>query len=156
MSDHQVVKQSLGETEKRESTNLNELVNYELLVMVNILLHSSYQFVLLRSISESLTMQGSSWITEKKDKKCRDFAVKILNWIQENNGYLELADISKPTFHESTLDVILIFARWDEVEKWIEEKVDDIKEKIYHSDYEKKTEVTMMLKRLLSCVLSYD
>ena len=156
MSDNApVVKQNL-ETEMAQSMELNELVNYELLVLVNVLLHSSYQFVLLRSISDSLAMQGSSWITEKKDNKCRDAAVKILNWIQENNGYLELADISKPTFHESTLDVILIFARWDEVEKWIEEKVDDIKEKIYHSDYEKKTEVTMMLKRLLSCVLSYD
>ena len=156
MSDNApVVKQNL-ETEMAQSMELNELVNYELLVLVNVFLHSSYQFVLLRSVSDSLAMQGSSWITEKKDNKCRDAAVKILNWIQENNGYLELADISKPTFHESTLDVILIFARWDEVEKWIEEKVDDIKEKIYHSDYEKKTEVTMMLKRLLSCVLSYD
>ena len=154
MSDHQVVKQILGETEKRESTNLNELVNYELLVMVNILLHSSYQFVLLRSISESLTMQGSSWITEKKDKKCRDFAVKILNWIQENNGYLEFADIYKPTFDDSKLDGVFFFARWDEVEKWIEEQVVYIKGKIRHSHYEKKTEVIMMLERLLSKILS--
>ena len=155
MSD-KVVKQTLGETEKLESTDLNELVNHELLVLVNVLLHSSYQFVLLRSVSESLAMQGSSWIMEKKDKKCRDFAVEILNWIQENNGYLELADISKPKFHESTLDVVLIFGRWDEVEKWIKEKVVDIKEKIHHTDYEKKTEMIMMLERLLSNILSYD
>ena len=93
-----VVKQTIGETEKPEPTDLNELVNYELLVLVNRLLHCSYQFVLLRSVSESLAMQGSSWITKRKDKKCRDFAVKILKWIQENDGYLELADISKPKF----------------------------------------------------------
>ena len=152
MSDR-VVKQTLGETEKRD---LNELVNYELLVLVNVLLHASYQFVLLRSLTESLAMQGSSWITKKKDNKCRDFSVKILNWIQENDGYLELADISKPKFSESTLDVILIFARWDEVEKWIEEKVVDTKRKLHNTEYEKKNEVILMLERLLSNVLSYD
>ena len=151
-----VLKQTLGESETPESMDLNELVNHELLVLVNVLLHSSYQFVLLRSVSESLAMQGSSWVTEKKDNKCRDSAVKILNWIQENNGYLELADISKPTFDDSKLDGEFFFARWDEVEKWIEEKVVDIKRKIHHTDYEKKTEVTMMLEGLLSDVLSYD
>ena len=155
MSD-KVVKQTLGGTEKRESTDLNELVNHELLVLVNVVLHCSYQFVLLRSVSESLAMQGCSWIMEKKDKKCRDFAAEILNWIQENNGYLELADISKPKFNESTLDVVVIFARWDEVEKGIEEKVVDIKGKIHHTNYEKETEVIMMLEKLLSNVLSYD
>ena len=152
MSDR-VVKQTLGETEKRD---LNELVNYELLVLVNVLLHASYQFVLLRSLTESLAMQGSSWITKKKDNKCRDFSVKILNWIQEHDGYLELADISKPKFSESTLDVVLIFARWDEVEKWIEEKVVDTKRKLHNTEYEKKNEVILMLERLLSNVLSYD
>ena len=151
-----VLKQTLGESETPESMDLNELVNHELLVLVNVLLHSSYQFVLLRSVSESLAMQGSSWVTEKKDNKCRDSAVKILNWIQENNGYLELADISKPTFDDSKLDGEFFFARWDEVEKWIEEKVVDTKRKIHHTDYEKKTEVTMMLESFLSDVLSYD
>ena len=84
-----------------EGTDLDELVNYELLVLVNVLLHSSYQFVLLRSLGDSLAMQGLSWIMEKQDNTCRDCAVKIMNWIQENNGYLELADITKPTFNES-------------------------------------------------------
>ena len=135
----------------------NELVNYELLVLVNVLLHASYQFVLLRSVSESLAMQGSSWMTEKKDDKCRDSAVKILIWIQENNGYLELADISKPTFDKATaLDGEFIFVRWDEVEKWIEDQVVHIKGKIRHSHYEKKTEVILLLEKLLSQVLSYE
>ena len=145
-----VEKQTLGET---ESMDLDELVNHELLVLVNVLLHCSYQFVLLRSVSESLAMQGSSWITEKKDNKCRDSAVKILNWIQEKNGYLEFADISKPTFDDSKLDGEFVFARWDEVEKWIEEQVVYIKGKIRHSHYEKKTEVIMMLESLLSHIL---
>ena len=137
-----------------ESMDLNKLVNYELLVLVNVLLHSSYQFVLLRSVGDSLVMQGSSWIMEKKDDKCRDSAVKIMNWIQENNGYLELADISKPTFDESKLNGEFFFTRLDEVEKWIEQKVDDIKGKIHHSDYEKKSEVILMLEDLLSHILS--
>ena len=155
MSDDKVVKQNL-ETETPESMDLNELVNHELLVLVNALLHCSYQFVLLRSVSESLALQSSSWMTEKKDDKCRDSAVKILSWIQENNGYLELADITKPKFNESTLDVVIIFARWDEVEKWIEEKVERIKGKIQETDYEKNTEVILMLERSLSHILSYE
>ena len=149
MSDN-IVKQTLEETEM----DLNQLVNYELLVLVNVLLHSSYQFVLLRSVSDCLAMQGSSWMTEKKDDKCRDSAVKIMNWIQENNGYLELADIAKPTFDETKLNGEFFFTRLDEVEKWIEQKVDDIKGKIHHSDYEKKTEVILMLEDLLSHILS--
>ena len=136
--------------------DLNELVNYELLVLVNVLLHASYQFVLLRSVSEFLAMQGSSWITEKKDDKCRNSAVEILNWIRENHGYLELADISKPTFDQATLDGEFIFARWDEVEKWIEDQVVHIKGEISHSHYEKKTEVILLLEELLSKVLSYE
>ena len=154
MSDEVVKPTQLGETGK--STDLNEQVNFELLVLVNILLHASYQFLLLRSVSESLAVQGSSWMTEKKDDKCRESAVKILSWIQENNGYLELADITKPKFNESTLDVVIIFARWDEVEKWIEEKVEEIKGKIQDTDYEKNTEVILMLERSLSHILSYE
>ena len=143
-----VEKQTLGETE-----SLNELVNHQLLVLVNVLLHCSYQFVLLRSVSESLGLQGSSWIMEKKDNKCRDSAVMILNWIQENNGYLEFADISRPTFDDSKLDGVFFFARWDEVEDWIGQTFDDIKGKVHHSHYEKKTEVIMMLESLLSHIL---
>ena len=112
-----VVKQNL----EADMADPNELVNYEL-VLVNILLHAFYQFVLLRSVSESLALQGSSWMTENKDDKCRDSAVKTLSWIQQNNGYLELADISKPTFYQDTLDGEFIFARWDEVEEWVEDK----------------------------------
>ena len=148
-----VEKQTLGESEASESMELNELVNHELLVLVNILLHCSYQFVLLRSVGDRLAMHGSSWIMEKKDNKCRDSAVKILNWIQENNGYLEFADISKPTFDDSKLDRVFFFARWDEVENWIEQTFVDIKGKVHHSHYEKKTEVIVMLESLLSHIL---
>ena len=153
MYDSNIVKQNLGE---ETETDLNELVNYELLVLVNVLLHSSYQFVLLRSVSDCLAMHGISWMTEKTDEKCRDSAVKIMNWIHQNNGYLELADIKKPTFNESQLDGEFFFARWNDVEKWIEEQVVYAKWKIHHSHYEKKTEVIMMIERLLSHILSIN
>ena len=149
-----VVKQTLGETGMSNSMEMDELVNYELLVLVNVLLHSSYQFFLLRSIGDSLVMQSSTWIMEKKDNKCRECAVKIMNWIIENNGYLELADISKPTFNESKLDGEFFFTRLAEVDKWIEQNFFDIKEKIHRSDYEKKNEVILMLEGSLSHVLT--
>ena len=151
-----VEKQTLGETGMSNSMEMDELVNYELLVLVNVLLHSSYQFVLLRSLGDSLAMQGLSWIMEKQDNTCRDCAVKIMNWIHQNNGYLELADITKPTFNESQLDGEFFFARWIDVEKWIEEQVVYAKWKIHHSHYEKKTEVIMMIERLLSHILSIN
>ena len=149
-----VVKQTLGETGMSNSMEMDELVNYELLVLVNVLLHSSYQFFLLRSIGDSLVMQSSTWIMEKQDNTCRDCAVKIMNWITENNGYLELADISKPAFNESKLDGEFFFTRLAEVDKWIERNFFDIKEKIHRSDYEKKNEVILMLEGSMSHVLT--
>ena len=62
----------LVEIKMPDNEDLNELLNYELLVLLSVLLHSSYQFVILRSVSESLAMQGSSWITRKKDDKSRE------------------------------------------------------------------------------------
>ena len=134
---------------------LNEMVNYELLTLVNVLLHSSYQFILLRTISMTLNMEGCSWITEKKDDKCRDAALKILNWIQDNNGYLDLADISKPNFDEiDEFDAEFIFKRWDMVEQWIKSNVENIREKIQRSEYERKSEVIILLELILTNVMS--
>ena len=134
---------------------LNEMVNYELLTLVNVLLHSSYQFILLRTISMTLNMEGCSWITEKKDDKCRDAALKILNWIQDNNGYLDLADISKPNFDEiDEFDAEFIFKRWDMVEQWIKSNVENIGEKIQRSEYERKSEVIILLELILTNVMS--
>ena len=134
---------------------LNEMVNYDLLTLVNILLHSSYQFILLRTISMTLNMDGCSWITEKKDDKCRDAALKILTWIQDNNGYLELVDISQPNFDETDdFDAEFIFNRWDLVEQWIKSNVEKIGEKIQRSEYERKSEVIILLELILSNVMS--
>ena len=147
-----VEKQTLSETPET-MLDLDENINHELLVLVNVLLHASYQFVLLRSVADSLNMQGSSWIMEKRDNRCRDSVVNILTWIEENNGYLEFADITKPIFDDSQLDGPFFFDRWDEVEKWIREKIVDTKGKIIHSHYEKKTEVIAMLESVLSYIL---
>ena len=51
------------------------------------------------------------------------------------------------------MDGEFFFNRWNEVEKWIEQKVVDIKGIIHHSDYENKTEVILMLEGLVSWVL---
>ena len=57
--------------------------------------------------------------------------MKIINWIHKNEGWLELQLQAG-------------------VEIYIEEQFINAKEKIGHSNYEKKTEVIMMLERLLN------
>ena len=143
-----VVKQTLGEAETSAKMDLNEDVNQELLYLVDVLLHASYQFAFLTSVGERLPTYANSW---ERDIRCRESAVKIMNWIQENNGYLELADISKPRFNDSKLDEKFFFARWAKVEKSIDERFVAIKRKINH--YEKKTELKSLLKTLRMYIL---
>ena len=133
---------------------LNEMINFELLRLVNVLLHSSYHFIFLRTVCNDLNMNGMSWFSEKKDNKCRDSAVKILNWIQENGGYIEFADIAQPKFDESKLDGEFVFARFNDIEKWVKDNITSIQEKIQDSEYKKKSEVLMLLELALSNIMS--
>ena len=150
MFDSSVKKQTLGENEEE----MNKIVNKELLSLVNVLLHASYQFLLLSSLSKSLKMSGSSWTTMKKDNKCRDGAVIILDWINANSGYVELADISRPRFEEINSEFVL--RRWDEVENWIKRNIDETREKINETDYdyEKKTDIGQVLNNILTSIMS--
>ena len=133
---------------------LNEMINFELLRLVNVLLHSSYHFIFLRTVCNDLNMNGMSWFSEKKDNKCRDSAVKILNWIQENGGYIEFTDIAQPKFDESKLDGEFVFARFNDIEKWVKDNITSTQEKIQDSEYKKKSEVLMLLELALSNIMS--
>ena len=154
MFNSSVRKQTLGEIEKKEE--MNENVNKELLILVNVLLHASYQFIFLSVLSKSFRMPGTSWITLKKDGKCRDGAVDILHWIKENRGYVELADISKPKFEESEINSEFVLRRWDEVEKWIKTNIDDVREKVKETNYDdkKKTEIRQVLSNISTSIMS--
>ena len=133
---------------------LNEKTNHSLLTLVNALLHSSYQFILLRAISVNLNMNGCTWIAEKKEVKFRDSAVEILNWIQENGGYIDFADISAPKFDESGLDGEFVFARWGEVDRWIKASINIIQDEIETGQDKKKTEAVELLENILSRLTS--
>ena len=127
-------------------------MNHELLVLVNVLLvnvlRAYYKFV-WHWVS-GMGIERKKMIDKKKEK-CQDSAVKIINWIHKNNGYLELTDIRKPKFDEAHLDGELkLKLKWAEVGIYIEDQFAYAKEKIRHSHYEKKTEVIMMLERLLN------
>ena len=133
---------------------LNEMINHSLLTLVNALLHSSYQFIFLKVISMDLNMNGCVWVTEKKDVQCRNSAVEILNWIQENGGYIELADISAPRFDESELDGEFVFARWSEVERWIKASITRMKDDFENSRDEKRNDASKLLESILSNITS--
>lgn len=154
MFDSSVKKQTLGENEKEEE--MNKIVNKELLSLVNVLLHASYQFIFLSSLSKTLKMPGTPWTTMKKDDKCRDGAVIILDWVKANSGYIELADISRPRFEESEINSEFVFRRWDEVEKWIKRNIEETREKIKETDYdyEKNTDIGQVLNNILTSIMS--
>ena len=155
MFDSSVRKQTLGEIEKK-GEEMNQTVNKELLSLVNVLLHASYQFIFLSSLSKTMEMPGTSWMTKRKDGKCRDGAVTILDWVSANKGYLELADISRPKFEESELNPEFVLGRWDEVEKWINVNIEEVGEKIKetHYDHEKKTDIRRVLKNVATSIMS--
>ena len=132
-----------------EKKQLNGKINQDLLTLVNVILQASYQFLLLSVVSKELKMPRTGWIIMKKNEKCSDSVVEILSWISDNGGSLELADIVKPRFDESKLNGEFVFQRWDEIEKWIESKIEEIIENVEESDYENKDGIFGMLQMVL-------
>ena len=155
MFDLSVRKQTLKETENTQE-NMNETVNHELLTFVNVLLHASYQFLFLETLSRSFAMPGTTWITKRREEKSREEAVTLLDWIKANDGYLEFADISKPKFDESEINAEFVFKRWDEVEKWISSNIEESCNKIRETHYVKKNEIVRILRGVESNIMSTD
>ena len=128
--------------------------NYELLELVNALLIASYQFLFLNSVSKNLTLAATNWSARKNDEKCRDSAVMILGWLKENGGYIQLADISQPRYEESDLAAEFVLKRWDEVEKWVQSKIEKIKSKLEENYCRDKEEIIFMLNSVSACLTS--
>ena len=128
--------------------------NYELLELVNVLLVASYQFLFLNSVSKNLTMAATNWSARKNDEKCRDSAVMILSWLSHNGGDIQLADISQPRYEESDLAAEFVLKRWDEVEKWVQSKVEKIKTKLEEDYCRDKGEIINMLNSVSACLTS--
>ena len=133
-----------------------ENINYDLLTLVNMLMHSSYQFILLASISRKLKLKGFAWATRKKVKKYTDSVMMILDWINENGGSLELADVAVPRFEPSELTPLFVVTRWDEVEAWVKGDIEKIIAKVEKSDYHNKMELVRMLNSIMDQISSYN
>lgn len=133
-----------------------ENIKYDLLTLVNTLMHSSYQFILLTSVSRKLKLKGFAWATRKKVKKYTDSVLMVLDWINENGGFLELADVAVPRFEPSELTPLFVVTRWDEVEAWVKGNIESILDKVEKSYYLNKTELISMLNSILNQILSYS
>ena len=131
-------------------------INFDLLTLVNMLLHSSYQFLFLSSISRKLKMSGFAWATKLKESRCKDSALTILDWITEHGGTLMLAEVAEPKFSQSDLTAEFVVTRWDEVEKWLEEMIDNIHDKVLLSDLQDKLQTIQMLDLIKDNILSYS
>ena len=130
-------------------------MNNDLLTLVNMLLHSSYQFVFLTSISRKLKMHGFAWATMLKEKKCKDSVLIILDFINEN-GTLELVEIAEPRFISSELTAEFVVTRWEEVENWLKTKIDNVCKKLANSNMKNKLQTIQMLDLILNNILSYS
>ena len=128
--------------------------NYEFLELVNVLLAASYQFLFLNSVSKNLKMSATNWFARKNDDKCRDSAVRILSWLKVNGGYIQLADISKPRYDESGLTEEFVLKRWEEVENWVQSKIEKIKTKLEENSCKDKEEIINMLNSVAVCLTS--
>ena len=133
-----------------------ENINYDLLTLVNMLMHSSYQFILLTSVSRKLKLNGFAWASRKKVKKYTDSVMMILDWINENGGSLSLADVAVPRFEPSELTPLFVVTRWDEVEVWVKGNIEKILAKVEKSDSHNKMELIRMLNSILDQILSYS
>ena len=133
-----------------------ENLNYDLLTLVNMLMHSSYQFILLTSISRKLKLKGFAWATRKKVQKYTDSVLMILDWINDNGDSLELADVAVPRFEPSDLTQLFVVTRWDEVEAWVKGTIEKIRAKVDQSDSHNKLELITMLNSVLDQILSYS
>ena len=111
------------------SRKLSDETRLELLTLANMLLHSSYWFLCLSSCSTKLNLPGFAWATKEKEAKCKDAALMIFNMLNEKELSVDLADIAKPRFDESEISSEFILARWNDVDDWLEKKIQDIKKK---------------------------
>ena len=131
-------------------------INLDLLTLVNMLLHSSYQFFFLSSISRKLNLTGFAWATMLKENKCKDSALVLLDWINNHEGTLQLAEVAEPRFVPSDLSPEFVVTRWDEVEKWLKIKIDNIRDKVLGSDIQDKLLTIQMLDLIMDNILSYS
>ena len=122
MSDSQnVATQTLGK--------LDDDTRLDLLTLANMLLHASYWFLSLSSCSTKLNLPGFAWATKEKEAKCKDAALMIFNMLREKDLTVELADVAKPRFEESDITSEFILGKWNDLDDWLEKKIEDIKKK---------------------------
>ena len=122
MSDSQnVATQTLGK--------LDDDTRLDLLTLANMLLHASYWFLSLSSCSTKLNLPGFAWATKEKEAKCKDAALMIFNMLREKDLTVELADVAKPRFEESDITSEFILSKWNDLDDWLEKKIEDIKKK---------------------------
>ena len=137
--------------------DLDKDINYDLLTLVNMLLHGSYQFMFLSALSKKFDLDGFVWATKEKDKKCKDSVSLILDLITENGGFIEFAEVAEPKFAISELNPEFIVTRWDEVESWLKVKIEQILKKVGISNYQKfqKNDILDILDSILNNLFSY-
>ena len=67
-----------------------------------------------------------------------------------------MAEVAEPRFVPSDLSPEFVVTRWDEVEKWLKIKIDNIRDKVLGSDIQDKLLTIQMLDLIMDSILSYS
>ena len=148
-----------GSNKDQVELEIEEERNIELLELVNVLLAASYEFLMLNLVSKYLNMPATNWYARRTDEKCRDAALMILSWLEVNGEYIQLADISKPTYDEPDLTEEFVIRRWEEVENSIYSYIEKINTKLEENYCKNKGEIIDMLNLVSACLtdlIGYD
>ena len=117
--------------------NINDETRIELLTLANMFLHSSYWFLALSSSATRLNMSGFAWALKEKEKKCTEAVLMFFNSVNERGGSVEFADIAKPQYRDSAISTEFIAQRWNDVEDWLQKKIESIIAKLEKSEQTK-------------------
>ena len=115
---------------KDDATQTTNLPDSETIIsmleLANMFLHSSYWFLMLSIYLARLDLSGLAWAAKQKDIVCRESATTIFSWILGKGGRVDLADIAMPVMEEKDPSAEYMVAKWDQLDKWMETKMEKI------------------------------
>ena len=131
---------------------LDEKSRLDFLTLGNMFLHASYWYLALSVNARAINFPGFAWTLVENEKKCRDAALLIMNFVKDHGGKLEFADVARPKYDDSDISPEFICRRWDDIEDWLKNKITEMTN-VYQT---KSQSVQNLLSDLLSLVKKWN
>ena len=115
-------------TQTGEAGSLDDKTRIELLTLGNMFLHSSYWFLTLAFNASGLNLPGFAWACKGKEAQCKEAALMIMEFVNDDGSAVEFADIAKPRYDQEDVSAEFISNKWSEIDDWLENKIKRMKE----------------------------